>query len=319
MSFRSLLADLVLSGTLSNAYEIAGTFTVGQVGGVSIVIDGVRDAILFYNAAGNLLASLAPAPGSDTSGNSWVTGLRVGQAGNPGVVVSVASDGKSGLLYFPGTVADVVIDAHLQLNQQGAGDAQVSFLTIGAATDQTQNDTAFINLFASSKDGTQTTHVTLTYQDPTGGVHSYVVVDPTGAAIKAGYITAVQPGTGTSRSNVAVAETWHDMTLNSPFANGPSPFAPARYARSALYGGNAVALSGTVTPSAGTGTFVVVATLPAGYLPSFGQHFAVATKTAAGANSTQILNITNTGQVELANTAAAGDVIYFDGVVYILN
>src|SRR5438445_720140 len=115
------VADATGTATLTTPYSV----DPAQICGVAIVIDGAHDAILFYNATGKLLASLAPAAGSDGLGNSFPLGLRLGQPGNAGVVVSIASDGKTGLLYFPGTVPNVVIDAHLQLNQQGAGGGQV--------------------------------------------------------------------------------------------------------------------------------------------------------------------------------------------------
>lgn len=170
-------------------------------------------------AAGNLIASFAPVGGVDSFGNSYSAGLSVGLHGNPGV--RVAFDGSTGLIYLPSIVANISLDAKVQANHQGSGGSAVAFLTMGSAIDATQNDGAYVNLFASSADGTQNAHATLSYQDPTSAVHSYVQVSALGALFT-GLATGLHPAGGTpySRSNPAVAETWQNPVFGAGWTTG---------------------------------------------------------------------------------------------------
>lgn len=249
-------------GGWSNDQLTSLTLPQGATSGARIVLDGTRDVILVYNSLSQLFASLAAGAGSDGLGNNFPQGFKVGVSGSAGVVIQPGSDGRTGIIFFPGIVPNVSNDAHLQLNQQGVGTAQHSFLTIASAVDTTQNDAVFINWHASPRDGTTFAKLTFAYQDPASVVHDYAVMDLSGLAVT-GSITAVQPGTGTSRVNVAAAETWHAVA----YANGWADFAGHQAVRYRKSPENRVWLDGDAAPGTwANGT--VIFTLPVGYRPT---------------------------------------------------
>lgn len=301
MAFRSLLADLILGGTLTNAYDLTGSITVGQVGGLRIVVDGDHDAILFYDAGNNLVLSLAPAAGSDGAGNTWPLGLKVGKAGSAGAVLGYS--GTTGLLYFPGVVANIQGDAALLMNHIGTGNAAQSFLTIGSAQDNAQLDSVAINLFSSSHDGTGLAHVAEDYLDPTGSGHAYRTLDYSGCHLT-GVTTGVHPGTGTARTNVAVAETWQTPALNTGWASGPAggTVQPIQYRMTA--DGYTLMLGAFHTTSATPNS--IAFTLPGGYFnPAQDQRFAVVVD-IGGTLSTNAIKIDRlTGNVAMLTALAS--------------
>lgn len=286
----------------------------------TVVIQG-NQAILFYSgvpAAGNLVASFSPVAGADTFGNAYPAGMKVGGIGQPGVVAGYS--GTTGLIFFPNIVPNVVNDAKIQMNSLGVGTAMRGFLTIGSPEDATQLDGAFVNLFASSQDGTQTAHLALSYQDPGGGVHSYVLLDPTGAAC-VGSLTAVDPTTGSGRANPAAAETWHTPAVNALFTTVGTTV-PLRYRKEGLGPNGVVRLDGEViTTGAGpwpAGT--VIATMGnAGYHPASIHRFITPSGVLAGAGSSTV-QINGAGQIITGVTyTAAAQVLYFDGVTFPLD
>lgn len=305
MTFRSLLADLVLGGTLNNAYELAGSFTVGQAGGVSIVIDGAHDAILFYDSGGHLLASLAPAAGNDGLGNSFPLGLHVGKSGSAGVVAGLS--GSTGLIYFPGVVANVQNDASLQLNHQGAGNAAQSFLTIGSAQDNVQLDSVASNWVASSHDGTAKAQISEAYIDSTGAAHFYRHLSYSGCVIDVGLITGVDPATGTAPGTPAAAETWHAMTLGNGWANRGGVFVTAQYRRTALKELEIVGEISGGTITSGT----VVATLPAAYRPAHTFDIPVVVAATGTQTNSPTLEVASDGTIKVASMPTGTTVIAF--------
>jgi hypothetical protein len=296
MSFRSLVADLVLGGNLANQYTLGGAITVGTLGGLRIVVDGQHEAILFYDAGNHLLASLAPAAGNDGNGNSFPLGLKLGESGSAGVVVGLT--GTTGLLYFPGVVANVSGDANLQLNHQGAGNAAQSFLTISSATDNTQLDRVALNLFASSHDGTAKAQISEAYVDSTGGAHFYRHLSYSGCVIDAGSITAVDPTTGTAPGTPAVAETWHALAYSNAWAN----FAGHQAGRYRKTGTGRCELDGDIAP----GTFVngtTITSVPAAYAPLALRSYI--RQTEGNAAGTYSIDVNSTGVIAVNDIVGA--------------
>lgn len=253
-------------------------------------------------AAGNLVASFTPTSGVDAFGNSYSAGLSVGLAGSPGV--RVGFNGSTGLIFLPSIVANISLDAKLQANHQGSGGSAVAFLTLGSAIDATQNDGAFVNLFSSSADGTQGAHATLSYQDPTSAVHSYVQASATGGLFT-GLATGLHPGTY-SRSSPAVAETWQNPVFGSGWTTGTK----AGGVRSLHYrldvDGYGLLVgtfhSNSTTPAA------TICQLPSGYFdPTDIQPIPVMTNNA-GAIGANLLQIDGSGNVSLINNLTVANV-----------
>jgi hypothetical protein len=228
-----------------------------------ISVPGGPPALLVYAgapAAGNLIISLSATAGSDAFGNNFPAGFRVGEVGQAAIVLGFA--GTAGVIFFPGVVANVLGDANIGLNHQGAGNAAQSFLTISSATDNLQLDRVASNWFESSHDGTARSQISEAYIDPGGSAHFYRHLSYAGCVIDAGSITAVDPTTGTSSAAPAAAETWHAVAFANLWANFAGHQA-VRYRKSPE---NRVWLDGDAAP----GTWIngtIVFTLPVGYRP----------------------------------------------------
>jgi hypothetical protein len=188
--------------------------------------------------------------------------VSVGTPGNGGVVL--AFNGPNGYLYFPGIVPNVQGDANLELNFLGSGEAERSFLTISSAMDATQLDYIAANWYASSQDGTGYPQIGEAYVDSSGTPHFMRTLDYTGCATT-GPSTAVEPGTGTSRGNPAVPETWHSLTADLD-ATWSAPAGITTQIRKQSDG--TVMLAGqVVTTNTALASGAAIATLPAGYEP----------------------------------------------------
>lgn len=313
MTFRSLLADLLLGGTLGNQYELIGAMTIGTPGGKRLALDGTAQAALFYDAGGALTASLAPAAGSDALGNVFPLGLKVGRAGGAGAVLGYS--GTTGLLYFPGVVTNILNDANAQLNNQGVGNAAQSFLTISSATDNLQLDRVASNWYSSSHDGTLRTQIAEAYVDSAGNPHFYKTLDYTGQALTA-KITGITPGTGTSGANPATAETWHPAaSLLSASWTTSGVTNPLRYQ---LQADGTVRLDGEILTT-GAGPWpanATILTLPVGYRPAAPHPFITRSAIAVTAGQDTV-NVLAGGGVQNGQAfTASGQGLWFDGITF---
>ena len=308
------------NGSWSNDAVTELTIPTGATTGERITINAGNDgAILLYNNADNLVASIAPAPGTDSGGNTYPNGVAVGVQGQGQAILGFNPVSETGFIYFTGPLTTLSAQALISVFTQGAGTAEQQFVAFSSPIDQANPDAVYLALYPSSEDGTALCRMGRAYKDTAGTFHFWEFLGYQGVTTNPGTINAPQPGTGTSRTNVAVAETWHNLSLNSPFTTNISPFAPARYRRGAENGGNVVKLSGVVSPTAGVAALTVIATVGTGYIPSFGQHISVATRTAAGVSSSVLLNVTNTGQVENILALGANDLLYLDNAEYVLD
>lgn len=256
-------------------------------------------------AAGNLVASFAPVAGVDSFGNSYSAGLSVGAAGAAGVRCGFS--GTTGLIFWPNTVPNISLDAKAQSNHQGSGTGQVAFLTLGSAIDATQNDGAYCNLFSSSADGTQNAHATLSYQDPTSAVHSYVQVSALGGLFT-GLATGLHPAGGTpySRSNPAVAETWQNPVFGAGWTTGT--FAGGVRSLHYRLDADGYGLIVGTFHSNNAAPAATIFTLPTGYFdPTDIQPIPVITNNA-GTFGVNGLQISSAGAVSLVNNLTAANV-----------
>lgn len=183
----------------------------------------------------------------------------IGVAGGSQIVISLT--GGTPLTYYPTGRAAILNSSAMQTIIQGSGSAQYEQLQILAAEDNTQLDGIGSGWTSSSPDGTQAPQVIDFYHDPAGNYHFFRVMDYRGNTTT-GQTTAVQPGTGTSRANVAVAETWHTTSLAATWS------VPSGACEYRMQTDGTVMMAGQIkTTNTALASGAQVATLPAGYLP----------------------------------------------------
>jgi hypothetical protein len=289
----------------------------GATTGARITINVDQDgAILVYNAAGQLFESIAAEAGEDQFGNPFPAGFTVGVPGSPQVEITIATDGKSGVIFFPTDNPDISNPSFIQGFQEGTGTSSHDQLQIVSALDSTQLDRCLTAWLSSSTDGTsQSPQIQEYYLDPLGNFHQYYTLGLAGASIAAGSVTAVQPGTGTSRANVAVPETWHTAALGAGFTTNVADQVP-RYRFEPIAGGQ-VRLDGVVYTSAATAAGATMLTLPLGYRPTARKRFNDVTSVSGNTLGATLVEVLATGVVELAPAAsAAGQQIVLDGITF---
>lgn len=264
---------------------------------IVVVVGTPYSGIFFYDPAigpGELLLSIAADAGTDPYNNSYPQGFAFGFAGSSQVVIGTT--GGEPLLYFLTGAAGITNDSAIQtIRQNGMGASGYDQIQVLSAKNTAQNDLVISAWLASSTDGTQDPQIQDYYQDPSAVLHLYRTLSFRGCVIEAGAITAVEPGTGTSRANPAVAETWHLAALGSGWADlGRVPL-QYRVTPDGMLEivGNPVTT--TTTPA------LVIFTLPAGWRPSISMRIGVnAFDTVAGNPETGYsVNVSSTGSVQI--------------------
>lgn len=150
------------------------------------------------------------------------------------------------------------------VNSGGGGEYYVTWWL--GPQESTQTDSTGIAQQSSSVDTiTQTAHGFLIYFDANGSENVSAQWGFPGVSLPVvATLTATAPGTGTSPSNPAAAETYHAMGLLNGWAN-VAGFATAKY-RKVASPPNSVEIIGAINAAAATAaTFF---TLPAGYRPA---------------------------------------------------
>lgn len=260
----------------------------------SVVISGANNLLMYSGTpgSGDLVIALAPNAGSDAFGNVYAQGLTIGAAGGSQVVIGLT--GGSPLIYFPTGRTAITNSSALQTITLGSGTAAYDQLQILGAQDSTQLDAIDSAWASSSPDGTQPAQILDFYHDPSGGYHFYRTCSFAGNA-STGPTTAVQPGTGTSRANPAVAETWHTAGLGTGWGNNGT----LRVLQYRMTPDGDVEVCGCVVTTSATPT-AAIATLPVGYRPT---------------NDTRILAAVQRGTPDVAISADIGT----SGVITLLN
>jgi hypothetical protein len=278
---------------------------------IAINVDN-SGAILIYNASNQLFEAIAAMAGTDPFGNSYPAGFSVGVPDNPQVVITVAADGKSGLIFFPTGNPDITNSSALQAFEQGSGASGYDQFQILGAENSTQLDSVLTTWLSSSSDGTQQPQIQEYYHDPLGTYHLYRLLSYAGCTIEAGSIVAVQPGTGTSRANPAVAETWHSPTPSALWTTtGTSQ--PVRYRY--MPDGTVLLDGELITTGAGPWPAnVTMFSLGAGYMPPQGSPFITRSDIAVAAGQCTV-NVLNSGGVQNGQVfTAAGQRLWFTGI-----
>lgn len=287
-----------------------------------LVVGSVYSGIFFYDPVigpGDLLLSIVPSAGTDPYGNTYAQGITVGYGGGPQVVIGLT--GGEPLIYFPTGAAGITNASAIQtIRQNGSGVSGYDQIQILGAENTAQNDSVLSTWLASSTDGTQQPQIQDLYHDPAGTYHLYRLLDFSGN-FTTGTNTAVEPGTGTSRANPAVAETWHVVgtTGNPAFGAGFTSGGTDQIPRFRLEGtaGGVCRLDGTLYSSAATAAGATGFTLPVGYRPTTRKRFVGSTNASGNTLGGALIDVLTTGAVTVGPAMnAAGQQAVLDGITF---
>lgn len=267
----------------------------GEFRGSTFIINS--DGLFFYSgtpANGNLVASIAPASGTDEFGNDYLDGM---------------------VTYVNGTFTGIA-----------GGDLRAGDVAEGFTTAALVGALGTHSLIASSPDpagfddnATWTLvsgDVTTTPRSAAGYPHMDI------GAATAGVMAWINGAVINSSVNagVSTAETWHTPSFNANWAttgtlNGNSTFRGLQYRKDAE--DNVWLLGGAVASGAGASIF----TLPTGYRPPTNMRCLLPCwifDSSAGTVTGEFLQVTEAGVVNLATTLtgvtiAAGDQVFVNG------
>lgn len=291
---------------------MAGNGWSNQVVSVIIIEEGTGFTGLFFYSPtigpGTLIGSWAAEAGTDPYGNTYPQGISIGLNSGPRVVIGLT--GGTGLIYFPSTVPGEADAAAMQ----STDDTTFSQLIVKSARMTATTDYVAASWQSSSDDGTDLALWHANYVDETSTVHTYLSVG-LGGAMLIGSVTAVEPGTGTSRANPAAAETWHTASLGAGWTTSGSDQVP-RYRLEGTAGG-VVRLDGTVYSTGANAIGTTMFTLPIGYRPTERRRYTGLTNGSpyAAGQSTVMVNTNGTVVNEVATTAASQQ-ICLDGITF---
>lgn len=294
---------------------MAGNGWSNQVVSVIIIVDGTGFTGLFFYSptigTGNLVGSWTANAGTDPFGNPYPAGFMI-QTGNSRITINDVG-GITTETYVTGNPT-IVQSAFIQAAANGLGNAEVDQWLASSARNSTNGDSAGLALQSSNTAYTRQAQAVIFYE--AGSQHNYLIVGAGGATIAAGSITAVEPGTGTGQSNVAVAETWHTASLDTGFTTSASDQVP-RYRLEGTAGG-VVRLDGTVYTSGAVAAGATMFTLPAGYRPAADRRRFVGVTSASGYTlGATLVNVATTGLVTIGPAAGgAGQQICLDGMTF---
>ena len=163
---------------------------------------------------GNLVISITNQAGTDPFGNPYPAGISVGPTTGPQVNIT---GGNPAVVKFPLNDASFSSDPAMY-GQINIGPPKYAALQIDGprVPVAAHHDFVEVQLNSPNSDGSSSANLSLDYTDSNGNAAGYVIVDRSGAFVKAcNFLAAVLPGTGTSSVNPAQSEGWHAMTLDA--------------------------------------------------------------------------------------------------------
>lgn len=288
---------------------------------IVVVVGTPYSGIFFYDPVighGDLLLSIAADAGTDPYNNSYPQGFSFGFSGSAQVVIGTL--GGSPLMYFPTGNADTHNSAAIQTITQGSGTGEYDQIQVLGAQSTAQNDSVLTTWLGSSEDGTQQPQIQEYYHDPSGTYHLYRLLTFAGNA-STGSVTAVEPGTGTSRANAAVPEVWHVVgTAGNPaFGTGFTSGGTDQIPRFRMEGtaGGVCRLDGVLYSSAATAAGATGFTLPVGYRPTTRKRYVCSTNASGNALGGADIDVLPTGAVTVGPAMnAAGQQVVLDGITF---
>ena len=256
----------------------AGALATGVQAGVSGQVVLAQYVVIFGTTGGMFVYAGSPGPGNapiysisnadaDPYGNVIEPGIWAGRPGNIQVGIQ-ASGGIAYIFFVP--VGSYAGDAIMGMLQSGG---QAILQIAGAQTEANpavNSDYVIIDLYdhgSAGPDGSAA--VDALYFDSTGNPHFLFQGNYQGMYLPAvNTLAAVEPGTGTSSSNVAVAETFHNITVDAGWTIVIQP-------QYRLIPGVGVQVIGLITHAATAAQTDINASHPVGpgYLPSTTRYY----------------------------------------------
>lgn len=328
-------SQLITAGTIVASLIAAGVVVAGIVNGTTItgaqiIADGTSGEFLAYSgvpAAGNMVGSLSPVPGTDSKGNAYTDGYAAYNQ-SKGSRIQIAVNQTSGVPYLywtpPGQVhnsGSTYQPPQIYSNTQNAGAAnEYSALWIqsGQETDATGTDRQALILLASEADNnTIAPFGYLAIYDGTSAITTILHWTPqglfgNGGVLTVGDVLLVANEVDTSDPSVGptTRETWHPMTLINSWTQAASPGATAQYRRVASPP-NSIEVMGSIVAPAGLAGGSAFWNVPAGYQTNSRQPLLARNQST---NAVVILSCSNgSGQLSYQAGAVAGNTIDFHG------
>lgn len=272
-----------------NNLTIRGTFM-----GTNFVMNA--SGLFFYDPSettGNLVISLTPKAVTGPLGESVPAGLTIGKAADVQMALYRDSTAATGILRYllnNSSFQDALIDSAIvggtfaALNLQGPGQTGTGLK-------------ARCRIQLNSTDGSSSANVQFVYNTDAGVDKIYMFEDFGGIGISAcQQITATDPATGTSDTNPAAGETWHDLRpLTNSFIGTNSGQYPPQYRKCA---DGDVQVYGRIKTPPTTGNYngVVWGNLASAYRPNHPiQSFASAVADGA---ATPVMTINTNGDLQ---------------------
>jgi len=303
---------------------VAAGSTAGVFKGRLVIISGTSSngstgLFVYTNAPGpgTLVASIASTSGTDPYGNAY-TGPGLGVYGTAGNVFEIFLGSVGGVpeLEFFTKATFEQTPANFASEVTGSGAAASMVFVVSGPQGSTAGGTDWVQLefFSNNQGGTNQGGFQLNYVDTSNTGHAYLQVNPAGATIPAGHITAPDPSTGTV-TTPAIAETWHTFSLSVGAAgtdiNGTA-YAPAYR----LLPTGDVAIKGAwVAPVGNYTAGTTWATIPAAYRPA--TNIPVAFISNGTAAVVTHLYVRPNGNVQFNNNIAAGTTMYLDSILLV--
>ena len=241
----------------------------------------------------------------DPYGNAIAPGIWAGPFG--GTQAGLEYNGTEGQLLFPVGGTSPTSVGGIAGIAAGSGGAEVQIFS--AVDSDSALERVFIVLADHDSTGSTAAYF-IVYQDKNGGQAVHIQGGFGGLALNSvNTLTAVLPGTGTSNTNGAQPETWHQATplSNSWAASGG---VAGLFYRLLPFG--VVEVIGDIVNTTATGNSVCF-TLPAGYRPAVNQNHPAAWNNPVASNSASVpwISFQTSGAIQITGIESANHEIFF--------
>lgn len=314
---------LVRPQNAPSGQQVVSGIQPGTTGGVTLAqyvvvfgtpnpATGAAPGVFVYSgtpAAGNSPVLSLTLATEDPYGNAIAPGIAAGHFGAVQALLSVVA-GFGQVLVPTGSSLEFAAGGLAGLLAGGAPVAQLfspQQVASGALSSR-----MIVNLQSPGASANPSATFGLVYNDDSGGSGFLVSADYTGTNLfTVAFLAATQPGTGTSATNRAQAESWHTAALVNGWAasNGVGGLF---YQKVPIPSGGGVWIEADITNATATGNSVC-AVLPAGYRPSTAVNKQAAWNNPVASNSASVpwVSIDTAGNVQITGIEQANHEIFF--------